>query len=623
MEEKDLKNTAEDIKTDEAVENIVPENNVCEEVAQTEENKRYKTLVELDKNLWSYGSPVIFEEGVLQRDQVSNRNRLILKFTNLYPDTIRTLNIRVLASDDEENVEVIDHQYMALGQKYLATKGGAARIDIKNEEARNFEIKVRSVEFEDGSVWIKEDAVYESIGDIEEMEVFAEAKARDYEDTYISGIEEVEKDDSASIANGIEILKRIPWYKNAKEIIRDSKRKYQIAKQNEERKQQSEDRRLKRQQAVKRRYITTAVTLGIIAVIVVVSIIAFFIPNNKYKDAKKLLDAGEYAKASDCFKDLNGFLKSEEYLAQAYYNMGLTALNNNDEKSASDYFTKGYEADKDSDYGKMSGAFLDYYKGAEALNNQDYENAMKYLEASANAASDFNLINKASAGMAQIYYQQKQYESAWKTIKNVYAKDTTYEAQYGEYGYGYAKSLVDAGNVKDGMEIYNAIAKYSKETNLNESVYNQAVKLAEDGKIDESMKLLETIKKNYKAANKLYEEMYNFNDKVQYWVGTWTDKVTVAGEKKTYKIKISKVLYKGEMCLRIVDKNNDYLGFDTVISSKNRVTQITIGTYQLHFKLKKFYDQKFTYTLKGGKKMVRKLKYNGETYTSTYKKKSK
>ena len=77
------------------------------------------------------------------------------------------------------------------------------------------------------------------------------------------------------------------------------------------------------------------------------------------------------------------------------------------------------------------------------------------------------------------------------------------------------------------------------------------------------------------------------------------------------------------MCLRIIDKNNKLLGFDTVISSKNRVTQIQIGTYQLHFKLKKFHDQKFTYTLKGGKKMIRELRYEGETYKSKYKKKVK
>ncbi|MFQ9515709.1 MAG: tetratricopeptide repeat protein [Eubacterium sp.] len=612
-------------------ENIVEENR--EQTVQTAENKnteadqtedkRYRTLVNLEENLWTYGSPVIFRSGVLERDQISNKNRLTLNFTNIYPNNIKNVDVTIVASDDEGNAEELNHQYVALGQKYLACKGTTARLHIKNERARNFEIKVNSVEFEDGSYWVKRDAIYESAGEIEDIEAFAEAKAKDYEDNYISGSEAVAKDDSTEIGNGIEILKRITWYKDTSEILKDAKRKYKIVKQNEERKQASEDRRFKRRQAVKKRYMIAGVTVGVIILIAVISVVAFFIPNEKYKEAKKLLKNGETAKAAESFKKLNGFLKSEGYLAQCYYNIGLSALNEADEKKAAEYFKKSHDADEDSDYGVMAGAFLDYYAGTEALEKEDYESALKLFESSVNAASDFNLINKAGAAMAQVAYHQKQYEKAWNTIKNVYAKDTTYESQYGEYGYGYAKYLVDGGKTKEGMEIYNTISKFTKSANLNESVYKQAVKLGEQGKIDEAMKLLDTIKKSYKPANKLYEAMYAFNDKVQYWVGVWTHKGTVNGEKKTYKITISKVLYKGEMCLRIVDKNNDYLGFDTVISSKNRVTQILIGSYQLHFKLKKFHDQKFTYTLQEGNKMVRELKYDGQKYTTKYKKKVK
>ena len=115
--------------------------------------------------------------------------------------------------------------------------------------------------------------------------------------------------------------------------------------------------------------------------------------------------------------------------------------------------------------------------------------------------------------------------------------------------------------------------------------------------------------------------MKKFNSKTKYWVGTWKHKGIVEGEKKTYTIYVSKVIFKNEPCLRIKDQNNKTLGFDTVISAKNRVSQIQIGTYQLHFKLKKFSNQKFTYTLKGGKKMIRELRFNGETFKTKYKKK--
>ena len=589
----------------------------------TEEEGRYKKILDLEENLWTYGSPILIESGVLERDQVSRKNRLTLKFTNIYYEEIRNLSITVFSSDEEGNTEQIEHTYAALGQKYLSTKGRAAKITIHNENADKFVIRVDRVDFENGRTGEKEDAVYESIGPIEDIENFAETKLKDYDGSYTSGVEEVSKDDAASVGNGIEILQRIHWYKDASEILRDAKRKYEIVKQNEERRQASESRKEKRQKAVKKRYIMGVIAVAVAALIVVAAVLAFFIPNGKYKEAKKILENKKYEEAVKAFDQLNGFLKSEEYLAEAYYNLGLMALENKDEKKASEYFKKGTDADENSKHGQMSDSFLDYYAGMEALEKNDYEQAMKLFQASEDAATDINLINKASAGMAKIYHTQQNYEKAWNTIKNVFAKDESYHAEYGTYGYSYAKSLVDSGKVKEGMEIYNTVSKYTKSENLNKSVYDQAIKLGEQGKISEAMKLLSDIKKNYNKANKLYEKMYKFNDKVQYWLGLWKHHGKVKGKKKTYRIYISQVLYQGDMCLKIKDKNNDYPGDETVISPKNRVTQIQIGTYQLHFKLKKFHDQKFTFTLKGGKKMIRQLKYGGETYKTKYKKKVK
>lgn len=608
-------NSAEALSNSENINNSETNDN---KVSQSEGLKRYEKILDLKENLWTYGSPVLFETGELERDTVSNKNRLTLKFTNIYEKTIRDLNITVYASDNEGNAEEIQHKYGALGLKYLESKGKAAKITVSNEAAEKFVIKIDSVVFEDGTVWNKKEAICESVGVLDDVEVFAKAKLKDYEDSYISATEDVEKDDSASIANGIEIFKRIYWYMNTAELLNDAKRKYAIVKQNEERKQNSESRRVNRKKAVRKRYITAAIIIVIIAGLAAVAVMTYFIPNKKYTAAKKLINNKNYEEAINSFNELNGFLKSEEYLAQAYYNLGLNQLDSEDENKATEYFKKGYNSDKNSRYGKMCGAFLDYYAGATALQSEEYDKAMDLFKSSSNAAADMNLVNRASAGMAEIYYLKKDYETAWNTIKNVYAKDKSYETEYGTYGYGYAKALVDKGDIKNGMEIYNSVSKYTKSENLNESVYKQAVKLGEQGKISEAMKLLETIKKSYKKAGTLYSKMSSFNSKVKYWVGTWKHTGKVNGEKKIYKIYISQVLYKDEMCLRIIDKNNDYLGFDTVISTKNKVDSILIGTYQLKFRLRANHNQRFTYTLKGGKKMVRQLKYNGEKFSTRY-----
>ena len=395
-----------------------------------------------------------------------------------------------------------------------------------------------------------------------------------------------------------------------------------LKKNTEERRKRIEDKKAHRRKSVKKKYIITSVITVVIVGIIAAGVMAFMIPNNKYKDAKKMLSDKKYEQAVKEFSTLKGFLKSEAYLSEAYYNLGLQSMEK-DEQTAIDYFKKSHDADKKSQHGIMAGAFLDYYDGVAALDSKEYDKSMELFKASANAASDFNLVNKASAGMAQVYYLKGDYNTAWNTIKNVFAKDQSYEGVYGTYGYAYAKKLVDSGKIKEGMTLYKEIAQYTKAENLNENVYKQAVKLGESGKMTEAVNLLKSVRKENKKADKLYQRIKNFEYKVRFWVGTWSHKGIVNGEKKVYKIYISTVLFKGEPCLRIKDQNNKVLGFDTVISSKNKVSQIEIGTYKLHFKLRKFHNQKFAYTLKGGKKMIRAQRYDKKTYTSKYKKKSK
>ena len=594
-----------------------------EEKKNNEGLKRYEFIKEADKNLWTYGSPIIIESSVLEKDTVSKNNRLTLKFTNIYEDAIRDVDVTIVASDDEGNSEEISYCYRALNMPYMSTKGTDVKFKINNNDADIFKVKVNKIIFENGYIWQKNDAVFESTGDIDDMEFFAQAKNKDYKDNYISATEAIAKEDSVNMTNGIEILKRIEWYKDSDELLKNAQKKLEVIKQHEERKQTRENKKNSRKRAMRKKYVKALIGVVIIVAIAGIAATIFFVPNNKYKVAKQTLNKKDYTKAAKQFEALNGFLKSEDYLAEAYYNLGLKEMTGNNEDNALDYFKKSYNASKKSQHGIMAESFLDYYDGQKALEAKDYDKAMKLFKSSANVAADFNIINKASAGMAEIYYLQANYETAWNTIKNVYAKDKSYESEYGTYGYAYAKSLVDAGKTKEGMSIYNGVSKYTKAANLNESVYNQAVKLGEQGKVTEAMNLLNTIKNGYKPANDLHTKMKKFNHKTRFWVGLWKHKGVVKGEKVTYRIRISTVLYKGDMCLRIIDQNNKKLGFDTVISNKNRVTQIEIGTYQLHFKLKKFSDQKFTYTLKGGKKMIRELKYGGEKFKSKYKKKVK
>lgn len=610
-------------ETDEKVEDVAETFESTVDTSAETKSGRYQLIAELEQNLWTYGSPIIVEKGILEQDQITKKNVISLKFTNIYPTDIREVQLAILMKEedqDDDNIEELIHVYKALGQPYLKSKGGSTKIIIDNPKASQFKVRVDKVVFADYSMWEMEDAYLESVGEIEDLDVFAQAKNKDYEDNYVSAVEAIEKDNSTSINDGIEILKRILWYKDANEMYEDAKEKYKIASLTEQRKKASEDRRASRQKAVKRRYMIAGVIIAIIVAVAVAATFLFFMPNKKYNAAIKIVEKGNYAEAAEKFDALNGFRDSEDYLAQCYYNLGLEQLANQDEEAAKKYFNQSVDSSKDSDYGVMAGAFVRYYEGVNYLEQQDYEKALECFTDSVNTASDFNLINKASAGMANVSFIQGNYKAAWDSIQNVYAKDESYKEQYGEYGYGYAKNLVENNNIEEGIKIYNAVSKIAKGANLNKQLYEKAVGMAEKGKIAEAMELLKKIKSDYAKANKLYEKMYNFNEKAQFWLGTWRHRGVVSGKKVKYVIKISQLLYKGEMCLKIKDLNNKTLGFETEISSKNRVTQIEIGQYILKFKLKKYGNQKFTYTLKDGKHFVRELKYAGEKYTSKYKK---
>ena len=588
-----------------------------------EENKNIKenVLKELAENLWTYGSPIIFQTGTVYSGAKENTVSLELTFANILEKTIQEINMKLVITDSDGKEEIVTQNYTSLGLGYLESQTADAFSNLESDAA-NIIITVNRIVFEDGTIWSKEDAVYESTGIIDDLDVFAKAKNKDYEDNYIIAKEDIAKEDFVNMSNGIDILRRISWYKDSDKILKDTEQKFNAIKNTENRRKRIQAKKSNRRESVKKKYITTAIIIVVVVGILAAGITAFMIPNNKYKEAKKLLNNKKYEQAAKEFNQLKGFLNSEKYLAEAYYNLGLKALEKN-EQSAKDYFLKSNKADKDSEYGTMAGAFLDYYEGMSLLEKKEYDKAMNLFKASANAASDFNLVNKASAGMAQIYYYQNDYSTAWNTIKNVFAKDQSFADEYGTYGYAYAKSLIDSGKTDEGMNVYKDIAKYTKSENLSESVYKQAVKLGEAGKMTEAMNLLNTIRKDNKTAENLYKNIKEFNHKVRFWVGTWSHKGTVKGKKIVYKIYISTVLFKGEPCLRIKDQNNKLLGFDTVISSKNRVKQILIGTYQLQFRLKKYSNQKFTYTLKGGRKMIRAQKYNKKTYTSKYRKKAK
>ena len=192
-----------------------------------EENKNMEkeVLKELEENLWTYGSPVIFQSGIVYKGEKEGTVELTLTFANIFQKNIGEMNIQVNITDSQGKEEVVEQNLTSLGLDYLESKSVLVCSDVESDAAE-IDITVKRIVFEDGTVWVKEDAVYESTGAIDDLDVFAKAKNKDYEDNYVIATEDIAREDYINMNNGIEILKRISWYKDAEKILKDSEHKF-------------------------------------------------------------------------------------------------------------------------------------------------------------------------------------------------------------------------------------------------------------------------------------------------------------------------------------------------------------------------------------------------------------
>ena len=73
-----------------------------------EENKNMEkeVLKELEENLWTYGSPVIFQSGIVYKGEKEGTVELTLTFANIFQKNIGEMNIQV-------NIDVYKRQPLA------------------------------------------------------------------------------------------------------------------------------------------------------------------------------------------------------------------------------------------------------------------------------------------------------------------------------------------------------------------------------------------------------------------------------------------------------------------------------------------------------------------------------
>ena len=82
-------------------------------------NVEKEILKTLEKNLWTYGSPVIFETCVICESSEEAAVDFSLTFANIFEKTIEKMTIKIHIIDSEGQENKAEHNYTDLKLGYL------------------------------------------------------------------------------------------------------------------------------------------------------------------------------------------------------------------------------------------------------------------------------------------------------------------------------------------------------------------------------------------------------------------------------------------------------------------------------------------------------------------------
>ncbi len=311
-------------------------------------NERFTRVFNLERNLYTEGSPVIISAGALLKDNVKNIIVAQLKFKNISDKVIKAVKVGVLPKDVTGN-EIdgeLDFEYLDLNVKRDEEFGQKVPVVLKSKSTRSFSVTVKEVVFEDNTV-LNIDAEWESLpekkllidvfnNDAELLKEYRNTyggvcnyNLNDYKDLWICtcGKENAVSEEKCHYC-GIE-------YQTLKSVNLDELNENKEIRLEKERKIREQQEAEAREYARKLKKIAAIVTPIVIVVFVIMSAInSYNTKLDKYNEAIALIsdpivNFANYDSAIDTFESLGGFKDSDEQLNNAKY-IKANAYNNYD-----------------------------------------------------------------------------------------------------------------------------------------------------------------------------------------------------------------------------------------------------------------------------------------------------
>ena len=118
-------------------------------------NERFSKVFALTENLYTEGSPVIIEAGVLHKDNNTNTMFVQLKFRSISNKKIKAIKIIIFPKDIVGNAlgDKVEYQYLDLDIIRNIRFGQKTPIYMPDNKTRSFSMSLTEVIFDDNSIW--------------------------------------------------------------------------------------------------------------------------------------------------------------------------------------------------------------------------------------------------------------------------------------------------------------------------------------------------------------------------------------------------------------------------------------------------------------------------------------
>ena len=465
-----------------------------------------KTLEELNDNMWFEGSPIVICATRLVLDTKTGEMFTSAKFLNVQPDNMKSITFDIICYDEfRKPIDYITNvTFSGLDVERNSDFGFNRKIPVNNIDTRNIEYVIKRVTNIYDQVWENEDnlrfdikleqkSIYTILGDYTKQ--FLDICARSGIDGTNLVMEPVFEEDHWLCACGgfnwsdervcsqcrvgrswlekntsIEVLEHQKEFQ-AEEAARVKKEIQEQARMLDDKKSQKaefekrkqdykkQQMKQKSKKATKKVFISIFVTVLIGAA--AFGVIFFLIPYLSYSSAISAMNEGNYDEAIEAFKNLNGFMESNEYLKKSTYNKAAGLGRDDKYAEAAELYKSisGY-SDADEQYQIMM-----YKLASASMDAGNYEEAVDFFISAGDYEDSKDKLEECYAGLfreAEYYLNEaRKYDIAYKQFKllNDHGYKNTQE-KMDECSYNIANRDYNMTRYGRALEKYAALKDY-------------------------------------------------------------------------------------------------------------------------------------------------------------------